>query len=86
LLIALVLAAARMRAEELGTAPLLLLDEVAAHLDDTRREALFDEITGLGAQVWLTGTDQGLFSPLADRGQFFNVCEGTITPSLCGTS
>ncbi|MEE8350964.1 MAG: DNA replication/repair protein RecF, partial [Rhodospirillales bacterium] len=76
LLIALVLAAARMRAEELGTAPLLLLDEVAAHLDNTRREALFDEISDLGAQVWLTGTDQGLFSPLAERGQFFNVCEG----------
>jgi len=86
LLIALVLAAARMRAKDLGTAPLLLLDEVAAHLDDTRRVALFDEIAGLGAQVWLTGTDQGLFSPLAGRGQFFNVCEGAITPALCGTS
>ena len=80
LLIALVLAASRMRAEERGTAPLLLLDEVAAHLDDIRRAALFDEISTLGAQVWLTGTDAGLFTPLAGRGQFLNVAEGALTP------
>ena len=80
LLVALVLGTARMRAYEQGTAPLLLLDEVAAHLDDIRRDALYDEISALGSQVWLTGTDAGLFGPLAGRAQFFNVADGTVTP------
>ena len=80
LLVALVLGTARMRAYEQGTAPLLLLDEVAAHLDDIRRDALYDEISALGSQVWLTGTDAGLFGPLAGRAQFFNVQDGTVTP------
>lgn len=85
LLIALVLATARMRAKERGVAPLLLLDEVAAHLDDIRRGALFDEISTLGAQVWLTGTDADLFTPLAGRGQFFNVADGALAPVRPGT-
>ena len=80
LLVALVLGTARMRAYEQGTAPLLLLDEVTAHLDDIRRDALYDEISALGSQVWLTGTDAGLFGPLAGRAQFFNVADGTVTP------
>ena len=80
LLVALVLGTAKMRAYEQGTAPLLLLDEIAAHLDEIRLEALFDEISCLGAQVWLTGTDAGLFAPLAGRAQFFAVNDGTITP------
>ncbi len=79
LLVALVLATARMRANEHGTAPLLLLDEVAAHLDTRRLEALFDEITRLGAQVWMTGTDAALFRPLSGRAQFFTVAEATVT-------
>ena len=79
LLVALVLGTARMRAEERGTAPLLLLDEIAAHLDARRLSVLFDEISGLGAQVWLTGTDAGLFKPLAGRAQFFDVADGNVT-------
>ncbi len=79
LLVALVLGTARMRAQERGTAPLLLLDEIAAHLDAERLNGLFDEILGLGAQVWMTGTDAALFKPLAGRAQFFNVVAGTVT-------
>ncbi len=79
LLVALVLGTARMRAQERGTAPLLLLDEIAAHLDARRLGVLFDEISGLGAQVWLTGTDAGLFKPLAGRAQFFDVVDGAVT-------
>ena len=44
--------------------------------------ALFDEILGLGAQVWMTGTDSGLFEPLAGRAQFFSVAEATVTAVL----
>ena len=58
LLIAIILANARLMAAERGQPPLLLLDEVAAHLDAERRTALFGEILDLGAQAWLTGTDQ----------------------------
>ena len=47
------------------SAPILLLDEVIAHLDEQRRAALFDEITSLSAQAWMTGTDSSLFAPLA---------------------
>ncbi len=61
LLIALMLADARALAEATAAAPVLLLDEVAAHLDETRRRALFAEIAKLGAQAWMTGTDAGLF-------------------------
>ena len=84
LLVALVLGTAKMRAYEQGTAPLFLLDEIAAHLDKIRLQALFDEISGLGAQVWLTGTDAGLFAPLAGRAQFFAVNDGTVTPQDSG--
>ncbi len=79
LLVALVLGTARMRTQERGTAPLLLLDEIAAHLDARRLRVLFDEISGLGAQVWLTGTDAGLFKPLVGRAQFFDVADGNVT-------
>lgn len=79
LLVALVLASARMRASEIGSAPLVLLDEVVAHLDEARRLALYDEITGLGAQAWLTGTDGQLFRPLRGRAQFFAVADARVT-------
>ncbi len=84
LLIAVVLADARMRALERGAAPLLLLDEVGAHLDETRRHALFDEIVALGAQAWLTGTDPRLFAPLAGRARFFHVEDGVAAPEERG--
>ena len=63
------------RARE-GHAPLLLLDEIAAHLDSRRRAALFDEIIALGAQAWMTGTDLSLFEHLAGRADVFAVDNG----------
>ena len=78
LLIALVLAAARLQAVERGAAPLLLLDEVAAHLDRDRRAALFDEIEGLGAQAWMTGTDAALFDALRGRACFVTAGNGAL--------
>ena len=54
-----------------GRAPLLLLDEIAAHLDRTRRAALFEEILALGAQAWMTGTDIEMFAPLAAAADLF---------------
>jgi DNA replication and repair protein RecF len=73
LLISLVLANARALTQDLGKAPILLLDEVAAHLDTARRAALYDEICALGAQAIMTGTEPGLFDALGDRGQSFTV-------------
>ena len=79
LLIAILLGQARLMAAERGRRPLLLLDEVAAHLDDNRRRALFEALLGLGLQAWLTGTDRSLFAGLGDRAQFFAVADGRIT-------
>ncbi len=73
LLISLILANARALAQDLGRAPVLLLDEVAAHLDITRRAALYDEVCALGAQAIMTGTEPGLFDALGARGQSFAV-------------
>lgn len=78
LLIALVLANAASSAAERGRTPVLLLDEVAAHLDEDRRGALFDTLEDLGAQAWMTGTDRSLFSALEGRAQFFGVDDGAI--------
>jgi len=66
LLISLCLANARALAEATGAAPILLLDEVAAHLDGDRRRALYGEIAALGCQAWMTGTGAELFDGLAD--------------------
>ncbi len=79
LLIAIVLAAARLRAVERGAAPLLLLDEVAAHLDAEHRAALFDAICASAAQAWMTGTDRATFAALGARAQFFVVGQGRVT-------
>lgn len=68
LLISLVLANARALAASSGAPPIILLDEVAAHLDQDRRAALYDEITALGAQAWMTGTGAELFVALGNRG------------------
>lgn len=75
LLISLILANARALAQDLGRAPILLLDEVAAHLDETRRAALYDEICTLGAQAVMTGTDAALFDALGPRGQTLMVTD-----------
>ena len=79
LLIGLVLAHARLTADMTGYAPILLLDEIAAHLDEGRRAALFDLVHGLGGQSFMTGTDRAMFSALADRAQFFTVAHGGIS-------
>jgi DNA replication and repair protein RecF len=79
LLIGLVLAHADLvRQRRDGAAPILLLDEIAAHLDPLRRGALFDEIVALGSQAWLTGTDLQAFSALEDRARFHHVEDGRI--------
>jgi DNA replication and repair protein RecF len=75
LLISLVLANARALRAELGAPPIILLDEVAAHLDADRRAALYDEITALGAQAFMTGTGPELFDTLKARAQHFEVTE-----------
>ncbi|SDE65913.1 DNA replication/repair protein RecF [Limimaricola pyoseonensis] len=75
LLISLILANARALAAEGGAPPVLLLDEVAAHLDSRRRAALYDEICALGLQAFMTGTEPGLFEDLGERAQRFEVTE-----------
>jgi DNA replication and repair protein RecF len=63
-----------------GHAPVLLLDEIAAHLDRNRRNALFEEILALSAQAWMTGTDIELFAALGGQADFLGVENSTLTP------
>ena len=79
-LLAILLAYARALAEARGSAPLILLDEVAAHLDRARRQALFEAILETGAQAWLTGTDLEIFAELGDAARFVAVEEGRLRP------
>ena len=77
LLLGLVLAHAELVArQQEGVAPILLLDEVTAHLDAARRAGLFAEILRLGAQAWMTGTDAGAFADLAGRAVMLRVEDG----------
>jgi DNA replication and repair protein RecF len=76
LLTGMILAQARLTANLTGFAPILLLDEVAAHFDHRRRQSLFDLIDELGGQAFMTGTDRGLFEALGARAQFFTVSNG----------
>ncbi len=78
LLLAILLAEVRLRRSRRGEAPLLLLDEVAAHLDAGRRRLLFDALVDLDVQAWLTGTDFDLFRPLAGRARLFEVVDGQL--------
>ena len=78
LLIGLVLAHATLVAEMTGITPLLLLDEIVAHLDPNRRAALFDELAALGAQVWMTGADPVAFTDIGARADIFDVEAGTV--------
>lgn len=82
LLVALVLAHAHMVAEARRMIPIVLLDEIAAHLDRARREALFERLLALGAQAWLTGTDHETFASLGARAQFFAVAPGRVLGHL----
>ena len=78
LLIGLILAHARLIAAERGAPPLLLLDEVAAHLDEGRRGALYEILQELGGQVWLTGTDKDLFEAIEGTAQFYKIENAAI--------
>ncbi len=78
LLIRLVLAHAGLIRDMTGFAPLLLLDEVVAHLDPTRRAALYDALAALGTQVWMTGADPAAFGDIATRAQVFEVRPGCV--------
>jgi len=80
LLIGLVLAHGRLIAEMTGFAPILLLDEVVAHLDPARRAALHGELAQLGAQVWMTGADPALFVEVADDAMMVDVAGGRLEP------
>jgi DNA replication and repair protein RecF len=84
LLLSLVLANARALAADLGQAPVLLLDEVAAHLDADRRIALYDEICALGAQALMTGTEASLFDGLQGRAQQMSVTETEAGSKVSG--
>ncbi|MCP5089229.1 MAG: DNA replication/repair protein RecF [Rhodobacteraceae bacterium] len=75
LLVSLILANSRALAAEFGAPPILLLDEVAAHLDADRRAALYDEICALGAQAWMTGTGVELFDAFQDKAMMLEVYE-----------
>jgi len=79
LLIGLVLAHARLITEMTGFAPVLLLDEVVAHLDPSRRAALQTELAALGAQVWMTGADPALFAEISGDAKFIEVVSGRLT-------
>lgn len=79
LLIGLMLAHARLVGDMAGFAPILLLDEVAAHLDEGRRAALYDMIDQLGCQAWMSGTDRDLFKALDNRANFLSVDDGTVS-------
>jgi len=80
LLIRLVLAHAGLIKDMTGFAPLLLLDEIIAHLDPTRRAALYDALANLGAQVWMTGADPAAFGDIVGRAQVFEVRPGAVEP------
>jgi DNA replication and repair protein RecF len=78
LLLSIVLAHADLVTERSGRRPVLLLDEVAAHLDPRRRAALFERLDAGGGQVWMTGTEAGLFDEVGPAASRFEVVEGAI--------
>ena len=86
LLVSLILANARALTDDFGAPPLLLLDEVAAHLDAGRRAALYDEIVALGAQAWMTGTEDGLFEAMGTRAQTLLVTEDAGVSDVSNTA
>jgi DNA replication and repair protein RecF len=79
LLIGLILAFADLVAERAGRRPILLLDEIAAHLDPLRRAALFERLAGTGGQVWMTGTEAGFFDGLGGGASRYRVAGGFLS-------
>lgn len=82
LLIGLVLAQARAVKAGAGVSPILLLDEVAAHLDRARRKSLLEALAALGSQGWMTGTDAGLFDAIGETGVIFQVEDGRVSKAM----
>jgi DNA replication and repair protein RecF len=80
LLLSITLAQAELVAERTRRAPILLLDEVAAHLDPLRRAALFERLAGRGGQVWLTGTERPLFEAISGPATWLKVADGVVRP------
>lgn len=78
LLVGLILAHAELLRDLHGTAPIILLDEISAHLDEIRREALFKEILSLSSQAFMTGTDSDIFSPFGSGAQFYSLNNAAI--------
>jgi DNA replication and repair protein RecF len=78
LLVGLVIAHARLVSALSGLAPLILLDEIAAHFDATRRLALFEALAAMASQVWMTGADETAFAPIAGRAQVLQVQPGRV--------
>jgi DNA replication and repair protein RecF len=82
LLVSIILAEARLSTKRRGEAPVLLLDEVAAHLDRHRRDALFAELQALSAQCWLTGTERDIFQSLDGWAHFMIAGDGRLLPDM----
>lgn len=80
LLLAIILATARLKAYSDQRRPIILLDEVVAHLDEGRRQALFDEILALNMQAWMTGTDPSVFLSMSTKFQHFHIENAIIQP------
>ena len=78
LLVGIVLAVAKLQTEQRGFTPLLLLDEITAHLDESRRASLFQLIAEMGAQAWITGTESELFNLFNGRAQHFYIENGDL--------
>jgi len=84
LLLTIVLAHAALVAAHTGRRPILLLDEIAAHLDPGRRAALFEQLATCGGQVWMTGTEDAPFAPIMEAASHFRVEPGRILPIYKG--
>lgn len=80
LLLAMILTTARLKAHVDQRRPVILLDEVVAHLDEGRRRALFEEILALNMQAWMTGTDPSVFLSMSTKFQHFHIENAIIQP------
>ncbi len=80
LILSLMLANCRLQTHLGERTPILLLDEIVAHLDEERRLSLFEEIRLLGVQAWLTGTDESTFKPFKNYAQYFEIFDGNALP------
>ena len=78
LLVSIMLSHAILRKKECGSAPILLLDEISAHLDERRRSSLFELLQNLESQIWMTGTESGAFSDILKIAEAYNISEGCL--------